>query len=58
MIVQVADLPGTRSGKIAELAVRDLIHGRPARNAEAPANPDVLDGFENLPELYLFRLAS
>jgi acetoacetyl-CoA synthetase len=50
-IVQVADLPRTLSGKLAELAVREAIHGRPAGNLEALANPEVLALFRNLPEL-------
>jgi acetoacetyl-CoA synthetase len=50
-IIQVADLPRTRSGKLAELAVRDVIHGRPVRNREALANPEALEFFRNLPEL-------
>ena len=40
-IVAVADLPRTRSGKLAELAVADVVHGRPVRNSEALANPGV-----------------
>lgn len=50
-VVAVADLPRTRSGKLTELAVRDLVHGRPVLNAEALANPESLDLFRNLPEL-------
>jgi acetoacetyl-CoA synthetase len=50
-IVQVADLPRTRSGKLTELAVRDVVHGRPVRNREALANPEALDLFRDLPEL-------
>jgi acetoacetyl-CoA synthetase len=50
-IVQVADIPRTISGKITELAVRDVIHGRPVRNADALANPQALELFRNLPEL-------
>jgi acetoacetyl-CoA synthetase len=50
-IVQVADIPHTKSGKIVELAVRDVVHGRPVRNAEALANPEALECFRNLPEL-------
>lgn len=42
-IIQVADIPRTRSGKITELAVRDVIHGRSVRNSEALANPESLD---------------
>ena len=50
-IVQVADIPRTRSGKIVELAVRDVLHGRPVRNLQALANPDALEHFRNRPEL-------
>jgi acetoacetyl-CoA synthetase len=50
-IVQVADIPRTRSGKIVELAVRDVVAGRPVRNREALANPEALDAFRALPEL-------
>jgi acetoacetyl-CoA synthetase len=50
-IVQVADIPRTRSGKIVELAVRDVVHGRPVRNREALANPEALDLYRDLPAL-------
>ena len=50
-VIQVADIPRTRSGKITELAVRNVIHGRPVRNREALANPEALALFENLPQL-------
>jgi acetoacetyl-CoA synthetase len=50
-IVQVADIPRTISGKITELAVRDVIHGRPVKNRDALANPDALELFRDLPEL-------
>ena len=50
-IVQVADIPRTRSGKIVELAVRDVVHGRPIKNLEALANPEALEHFRNRPEL-------
>ncbi|MEM6454616.1 MAG: acetoacetate--CoA ligase [Acidobacteriota bacterium] len=50
-IVAVADLPRTRSGKITELAVRDVIHGRPVANVEALANPEALELFRDLPAL-------
>jgi acetoacetyl-CoA synthetase len=50
-IVQVADIPRTRSGKIVEIAVRDVIHGRVVRNIEALANPEALELFRDLPEL-------
>ena len=50
-IVQVADIPRTRSGKIVELAVRDVVHGRPVKNREALANPEALALFADLAEL-------
>jgi acetoacetyl-CoA synthetase len=50
-ILQVADIPRTISGKITELAVREVIHGRAAGNVEALANPAALDLFRGLKEL-------
>jgi acetoacetyl-CoA synthetase len=50
-IVQVADIPRTISGKITELAVRDVVHGRPVKNVDALANPEALALFRDLPEL-------
>jgi acetoacetyl-CoA synthetase len=50
-ILQVADIPRTISGKITELAVRDVIHGRPVVNIDALANPGALDLFRGLREL-------
>ncbi|HWB10605.1 MAG TPA: acetoacetate--CoA ligase [Pirellulales bacterium] len=50
-IVQVADIPRTRSGKVVELAVRDVVGGLAVRNIEAMANPESLDQFRNRPEL-------
>jgi acetoacetyl-CoA synthetase len=50
-ILQVSDIPRTISGKITELAVRDVIHGRPVHNRDALANPAALDLFRELPEL-------
>jgi len=50
-IVQVADIPRTKSGKIVELAVRNVVHGRPVKNVEALANPDALDLYRGLAEL-------
>ncbi|MEZ5582339.1 MAG: acetoacetate--CoA ligase [Candidatus Competibacteraceae bacterium] len=47
-IVQVADIPRTKSGKIVELAVREVVHGRPVKNKEALANPDALALFADL----------
>ena len=52
-IVQVADIPRTKSGKIVELAVRNVVHGRPVRNVEALANPEALELFRSRPELAL-----
>ncbi|KIL97322.1 Acetoacetyl-CoA synthetase [Paramagnetospirillum magnetotacticum MS-1] len=50
-IVQVADIPRTKSGKIVELAVRDVVHGRAVKNKEALANPEALDLFTGRREL-------
>ncbi|MEX2177540.1 MAG: acetoacetate--CoA ligase [Gemmatimonadaceae bacterium] len=50
-IIQVADIPRTISGKITELAVREVIHGRPVKNADALANPQALALFRDLEEL-------
>jgi acetoacetyl-CoA synthetase len=50
-IVAVPDIPRTISGKIVELAVRNVIHGRPVRNTDALANPQALEHFRNRPEL-------
>lgn len=50
-IIAVPDIPRTRSGKIVELAVRDVIHGRKVKNIEALANPESLDFFRNLQKI-------
>ncbi len=50
-IVAVADIPRTKSGKIVELAVREVVHGRPVKNKEALANPEALALFEKLDAL-------
>jgi acetoacetyl-CoA synthetase len=50
-IVEAADIPRTRSGKIVELAVADVVHGRPVRNRDALANPEALALFALCPEL-------
>ena len=50
-ILQVADIPRTKSGKIVELAVRDVVHGRGVKNAEALANPEALELFKARAEL-------
>ena len=50
-VIQVADIPRTISGKIAELAVRKIIHGEPVGNQDALANPEALALYSGLPEL-------
>jgi len=50
-ILSVPDIPRTISGKIVELAVRNVIHGRPVRNTDALANPEALEHFRDRPEL-------
>lgn len=50
-IVQVTDIPRTKSGKITELAVREVIAGRPVKNLGTLANPEALEQFKNRPEL-------
>jgi acetoacetyl-CoA synthetase len=50
-IVQVADIPRTKSGKITELAVRDIVHGRDVKNKEALANPEALQLYRDIAEL-------
>lgn len=50
-IVQVNDVPRTRSGKISELAVRDTVEGRAVANTEALLNPEALDQYRDRPEL-------
>jgi len=52
-VLQVPDLPRTRSGKLTELAVRAVVHEEPPGNAEALANPEVLEYFRDRPELQL-----
>ncbi|MDH1265909.1 acetoacetate--CoA ligase [Pseudomonas sp. GD03944] len=50
-IVAVADIPRTISGKIVELAVRNVVHGKPVKNTDALANPQALELYRDLPEL-------
>jgi len=50
-ILQVTDIPRTKSGKITELAVRDVVHGRAIKNREALANPEALELFRDRAEL-------
>ena len=50
-VLQVGDIPRTKSGKIVELAVRNVVHGRPVKNLEALANPEALEQFRDRKEL-------
>jgi len=50
-ILQVAEIPRTKSGKIVELAVRDVVHNREVKNIHSLANPEALELFRNLPQL-------
>ena len=50
-ILSVADIPRTISGKVVELAVRQIVHNEGVKNSDALANPEALKLFENLPEL-------
>ncbi len=50
-IIQVTDIPRTLSGKIVELAVSNIVHGRTVKNKDALANPESLELYRNLPDL-------
>ena len=50
-VIQVSEIPRTKSGKIVELAVREVVHGRPVKNIHALANPEALNLYENIEEL-------
>ena len=50
-VIAVPDLPRTLSGKLTELAVRNVIHGLPVKNVDALANPQALEHFRDLPDL-------
>ncbi|MGZ8144618.1 MAG: AMP-binding enzyme, partial [Methylosarcina sp.] len=50
-ILQVSDIPRTKNGKIAELAVRNILHGRPVKNRHALANPKALEQYVRMKEL-------
>lgn len=50
-IIAVTDIPRTISGKVVELAVREVVHGRPVKNTDALANPEALERFRDRPEL-------
>ena len=51
LVLQVDDLPRTRSNKLVELAVADAVNNRPVRNREALANPEAIDAIVAMPEL-------
>ena len=51
-IFQVDDFPRTRSGKISELAVKDIIHGKEIKNTEALINPEILKNFRDFKDLF------
>jgi len=53
-ILEVADIPRTKSGKIVEISVRDVVHGRDIKNKEALANPEAMEFFKNREELLSF----
>ena len=50
-VVQVAEIPRTKSGKIVELAVRDVVHNREVKNVHSLANPEALELYRDLPQL-------
>jgi acetoacetyl-CoA synthetase len=50
-VVQVPDIPRTKSGKITEIAIRDIVHGREVKNVEALANPGALNHYRGIPDL-------
>ncbi|MGB7241319.1 MAG: acetoacetate--CoA ligase [Sulfitobacter sp.] len=51
LILSVSDIPITKSGKISELAVRDVVHGRSVKNTDSLSNPEALDCFRDIPDL-------
>ena len=50
-IIRINDIPRTKSGKIVELSVKDIIEGKKIKNKEALANPESLNQFSNIKEL-------
>jgi acetoacetyl-CoA synthetase len=56
VVLEVDDIPRTRSGKLSELAVRDVVEGRAVRNVGALANPAALEQFRDRPELAVDRV--
>ncbi|MDC0488444.1 acetoacetate--CoA ligase, partial [Amylibacter sp.] len=51
VILKVEDIPRTKSGKIAEIAVRDTVHGHNIKNMASLANPEAIEYFKNIKEL-------
>ncbi|MCW8330228.1 acetoacetate--CoA ligase [Photobacterium sp. SDRW27] len=51
VILSVSDIPRTKSGKLVELAVRNIVHHQPVKNVGALANPQALDNYKDRPEL-------
>ena len=54
-IFKVNDIPRTKNGKIVELAVKNIIEGNTIKNKEALANPEVLEEYTQIKELYEFK---
>ena len=50
-VIQVSEIPRTKSGKIVELAVREVVHDRPVKNLHSLANPEALELYRDLPQL-------
>lgn len=50
-VIQVNEIPRTKSGKIVELAVREVVHNRAVKNIHSLANPEALELYRNLPKL-------
>ena len=50
-VIQIAEIPRTKSGKIVEIAVREVVHNRPVENITALANPEALELYKNIAEL-------
>ena len=51
-IIEVSDIPRTKNGKIVELAVKNIIDGNKIKNIQALANPEILQEYKNIKELY------
>ena len=50
-VIKIMDIPKTKSGKIVELSVRDIVNGERPKNIEALENPECLNEYENIEEL-------